>query len=203
VTEISPHRLNSLSRVQKVLEHQIFHTHNPTLRGCKSIAMASPKPTSRQDIPLFTLRPARVADAPAMAEIHISARDSAPGMPPSIHSPADIHAWMARALASGDAALVAERNGTVVGYAHYPGSNELADLYVLPSNQGRGVGAALLEAVKEARPGGFELWVFEANVEARRFYEKRGLVEVERTDGRGNEEGVPDVKMRWEGEKWL
>ena len=31
------------------------------------------------------------------------------------------------------------------------------------------------------------------NTGARRFYERHGFVEAGRTDGRGNEEGVPDV----------
>jgi hypothetical protein len=41
------------------------------------------------------------------------------------------------------------------------------------------------------------LWVFESNVPARRFYELHGFVAVERTDGAGNEERAPDVRMEW------
>jgi putative acetyltransferase len=39
--------------------------------------------------------------------------------------------------------------------------------------------------------------VFQANERARRFYEKRGCVPVEFTDGSGNEEKTPDVRYRW------
>ena len=39
--------------------------------------------------------------------------------------------------------------------------------------------------------------MFESNVGARRLYARRGLVEVERTDGAGNEEKAPDVRMAW------
>ena len=37
------------------------------------------------------------------------------------------------------------------------------------------------------------------NAPARGFYARRGLVELERTDGSGNEERAPDVRMAWPG----
>ena len=42
--------------------------------------------------------------------------------------------------------------------------------------------------------------MFESNAPARSFYARRGLVELERTDGSGNEEKSPDVKMAWPGQ---
>lgn len=70
-------------------------------------------------------------------------------------------------------------------------------LYVLPGQQGRGVGTALLEVAKaDARE--LELWTFQRNTGARRFYERHGFVAVELTDGAGNEEREPDVRYRWE-----
>jgi chorismate mutase len=57
----------------------------------------------------------------------------------------------------------------------------------------------LLELAKAQRPDGFGLWVFESNVPARAFYARYGLVELERTDGAGNEERRPDVRMVWPG----
>jgi hypothetical protein len=41
---------------------------------------------------------------------------------------------------------------------------------------------------------------FESNAGVRRFYERLGFVEQRRTDGRGNEEGAPDVLYLWPGE---
>jgi chorismate mutase len=41
--------------------------------------------------------------------------------------------------------------------------------------------------------------VFETNLAARRFYRRHGLVELEHTDGSGNEEGAPDLRMAWPG----
>lgn len=46
---------------------------------------------------------------------------------------------------------------------------------------------------------GLTLWVFETNVDARRFYRDHGFVEVERTDGSANEERSPDVRYAWPG----
>jgi GNAT superfamily N-acetyltransferase len=50
---------------------------------------------------------------------------------------------------------------------------------------------------KEQRPAGLELWTFQVNESARRFYERHGFTEVEHTDGAGNEEREPDVRYAW------
>jgi ribosomal protein S18 acetylase RimI-like enzyme len=42
------------------------------------------------------------------------------------------------------------------------------------------------------------LWVFEPNQGAIRFYERNGFVTVRKTDGRDNEEKVPDRLMAWQ-----
>jgi GNAT superfamily N-acetyltransferase len=88
--------------------------------------------------------------------------------------------------------------GEVVGYARFT-ATWLDDLYVVPGHAGSGIGSALLDLVKSLRPGGFQLWVFEMNAPARAFYARHGLVERERTDGSGNEESAPDIRMEWPG----
>jgi GNAT superfamily N-acetyltransferase len=70
-------------------------------------------------------------------------------------------------------------------------------LYVLPDAQGRGAGTALLATATSAWPD-LSLWTFQRNAGARAFYEKHGFAAVEETDGRGNEEGEPDVLYRWQ-----
>jgi GNAT superfamily N-acetyltransferase len=69
--------------------------------------------------------------------------------------------------------------------------------YVLPQFQGLGAGDALLRVVKAAYSD-LQLWTFQKNTLARRFYEKRGFVMVMQTDGRDNEEREPDVLYRWQ-----
>jgi putative acetyltransferase len=69
-------------------------------------------------------------------------------------------------------------------------------LYVLPHAQGQGIGDALLR-VAQAGSVCLQLWTFQRNAAARRFYERRGFVAVEETDGSRNEEHEPDVLYRW------
>ncbi len=72
-------------------------------------------------------------------------------------------------------------------------------LYVTPAWQGGGIGSALLARAMSKNPGGLSLWVFEQNERAAALYARAGFVVVERTDGLGNEEHVPDLRMQWDG----
>ncbi|EJN11924.1 acetyltransferase [Bradyrhizobium sp. YR681] len=72
----------------------------------------------------------------------------------------------------------------------------IEQLYVLPSVQGRGVGTELLDVAKGAWER-LELWTFQRNAPARRFYEMRGFTLVEETDGVRNEEKEPDAHYLW------
>lgn len=144
----------------------------------------------------LVIRPGDVRDIPRVAEVQLAARDASP-MPPGLHPHHEVVAYLTANLGPTDI-WVAEGEGRIVGYAR-TAAGWLDDLYVDPAAQGRGVGGALLDLVKAQQPGGFCLWVFVSNVPARAFYEARGLVEVERTDGAGNEEKQPDIRMAWVG----
>src|ERR1700694_5170577 len=65
-------------------------------------------------------------------------------------------------------------------------------LYVLPKEQGRGVGTELLQAAQSSF-GRLQLWTFQRNLKARRFYEARGFARIRETAGAGNEEKEPDA----------
>ena len=54
----------------------------------------------------------------------------------------------------------------------------------------------LLDRVKAAQDE-IQLWTFQANAGARRFYERHAFLAEELTDGAGNDEGEPDVRYRW------
>ena len=69
-------------------------------------------------------------------------------------------------------------------------------LYVLPDAQGRGWGTALLGIAKSTFPR-LQLWTFQRNLLARRFYEARGFVLIQQTDGAANEEKEPDALYLW------
>jgi GNAT superfamily N-acetyltransferase len=70
-------------------------------------------------------------------------------------------------------------------------------LYVEPGEHGRGIGTALLARAKERRPQRLQLWTFQQNDRARRFYEHHGFRVVTMTDGSANEERTPDVFYEW------
>jgi GNAT superfamily N-acetyltransferase len=148
----------------------------------------------------LTIRPAATTeDLSAMADVFLVARAAAvPQMPPSIHPPHEVHAFYAAVdlLAGEREGWVAEDGRGVVGFAELTG-DWLDALYVLPEAQGEGIGSALLDVAKSVRPAGFSLWVFESNTSARAFYARHGLVEREHTDGSGNEERSPDLRMEW------
>ena len=76
-------------------------------------------------------------------------------------------------------------------------SSWASQLYVDPVSQGRGAGRALLDAAKQAIPGGLRLHVFTRNVRARRFYQSAGFVLVEQSDGSTNDEHEPECTYTW------
>jgi ribosomal protein S18 acetylase RimI-like enzyme len=71
-------------------------------------------------------------------------------------------------------------------------------LYVAPDVQRRGLGGALLDIATRTSDQ-LQLWTFQRNVRARRFYEARGFKLIEQTDGAGNEENEPDARYLWTG----
>lgn len=86
--------------------------------------------------------------------------------------------------------------GEMIGIAAFR-EGWIDQLYVLPEHQGGGAGSALLQVAQAAFPS-LQLWTFQKNTLARRFYERRGFVAVGETDGRDNEEREPDVLYRWQ-----
>jgi GNAT superfamily N-acetyltransferase len=95
---------------------------------------------------------------------------------------------------------IAEVGGTPAGFLALEG-NELDRLYVLPDWHGKGVGQALLGKAKEESPGQLWLWVFQKNLQARRFYERNGFVLDHLTDGEDNMEREPDARYVWRGNR--
>jgi GNAT superfamily N-acetyltransferase len=156
-------------------------------------------PAPDEPVADLTLRPALPEDAAVLAELFLAAREAAyPAMPRPVHAAPAVHRWFHELLGSPRETWVAERDGRSVGYLVLDPA-WLDSLYVRPDLTGRGIGSALLDLAKALRPDGFGLWVFESNAPARRFYERHGLLEVRRTDGRDNEERAPDIELTWPG----
>jgi GNAT superfamily N-acetyltransferase len=140
------------------------------------------------------LRRATAEDLEAVVDVFAHAREGMFEYLPRLHTPAEDRAFVLGLLGTTEAWVAEDDGGGVVGFASLDGGL-LGHLYVHP--RGRGTGSALLERVKALRPEGFELWVFQRNEGARRFYERHGLELVELTDGSANEEREPDARYEW------
>jgi GNAT superfamily N-acetyltransferase len=86
-------------------------------------------------------------------------------------------------------------NAVMIGMIAFR-ENWIDQLYVLPKAQGRGVGTELLQVARSSFDR-LQLWTFQRNVQARRFYQARGFALVQETDGAGNEEREPDALYLW------
>lgn len=131
-----------------------------------------------------------------MAEVWLRSRKaSVPAIPAPVHRDDEVRAWFADVVLAERETWVAVADDEVVGLLVLDGP-WVDQLYVDPAATGQGLGARLLERAKAQRPKGLDLWTFEANTGARRFYQRHGFTEVGRTDGE-NEEGAPDLHLRW------
>jgi GNAT superfamily N-acetyltransferase len=144
----------------------------------------------------FLIRLAEARDADVIAAVHrTSMREALPYLP-DLHTEDEDRAWVKNVLLPHQEVWVAEFGWRVVGVAALDG-DMLSQLYILPGEQGRGIGSALLAKAMEQCPAGMRLYAFQRNTRARGFYERRGFVAVEFGDGSGNEEGEPDVLYQW------
>jgi ribosomal protein S18 acetylase RimI-like enzyme len=136
-------------------------------------------------------------DAPAIADIHLTARRVAMPYLARPHTDDETRVWFAGCVGDQSAAWwVARRDGRVIGYMLIDGE-ELDHLYVHPDSQGQGVGTALLHKALSLSPRRVLLATSQRNTRARAFYEKHGFRATDFTDGE-NEEREPDVYYAWE-----
>jgi GNAT superfamily N-acetyltransferase len=112
------------------------------------------------------------------------------------HTDDEVRAWFRDVVLPSRETWVADDGGTVVGLLVL-GPGVVEQLYLDPDRRGSGLGDRLLAVAEKRCPGGLELWTFQVNGPARRFYERHGFVAVEETDGSGNEECEPDVRYVW------
>ena len=146
------------------------------------------------DTDALVIRHAGLEDVGAIARIHVHTwRHAYRGIVPDAlldsldetKSASRVVSW----LDAGKVALVAERQGSLVGFcsllpsrdADAPaGTGEVAAIYVSPDQARRGAGRALLDASMAAARGRYPvltLWVLADNAAARRFYTTVGFVD--------------------------
>ena len=143
------------------------------------------------------LRRAAFSDAGQVAQLqrHVM-RVSLPYLP-DLHTPEEDLRFFSERLFPENEVWVAEADGQIIGYVAFkPGW--VSHLYVHPDHQAQGIGPKLLaKALEDGAPR--ELWTFQQNDRARRFYEARGFELIRLTDGADNEEKTPDALYRWAG----
>jgi len=145
------------------------------------------------------IRGALPSDVPRIAEVFRAAREAALPWLPVLHT-SEEDLWFFGRAVDTQRTYVAVLDGSVVGFAAVDdGEAMLEHLYLAPEVRRRGIGTALLDHARAAHDGPLELWCFAENRSGRAFYAARGAVELYETDGSGNEERTPDVRLRLPG----
>ena len=142
------------------------------------------------------LRKAQPTDAGRIGDIlHGFTRDN--DWMPELHSAAETIGFCGTMI-DRNWVTVAELDGQVEGFLARDRA-QIHSLYLSRGLRGQGIGTRLLSQAK-AQSDRLELYVFQANPGAARFYLREGFVEVARSDGSGNDENLPDIKFTWSRE---
>jgi ribosomal protein S18 acetylase RimI-like enzyme len=142
------------------------------------------------------IRRAEPADATAIADVYLASFKATYDFPLA-HSDDQVRRWIAGGLLPEAEVWVATGPDGAILAMMALSAGMLEQLYVAPAWIGRGIGSRLVAVAKERRPGGLDLYTFQVNDRARRFYERHGFVEVAQGDGSANDEGQPDVRYSW------
>ena len=139
------------------------------------------------------LRPARSTDAGKVGGILSEFIDTTAWMP-RIHTRAEDIGFAGQMIEKGWV-TVAEDAGQVTGFVALENENIQA-LYIAAHARRSGIGSALITALRE-KVTRLSLWTFQANTDAQAFYLSHRFETVEETNGAGNDEGLPDMRMEW------
>jgi GNAT superfamily N-acetyltransferase len=146
-------------------------------------------------MPPFAIRPLRADETDLAAAICRRAMMTVPCFDGTLHTPQEDGAfWRDHVFPGCEIFGILVRDRLRGQAAMSPGW--IHQFHIDPDVHGQGLGSALLTMVMTLLPD-IQLWTFQANLGARRFYERHGFVAMEYTDGAGNEENEPDVRYRW------
>jgi len=141
------------------------------------------------------LRKLDLADMDVAAQVHRAAFDEALPWLAGRHTPQEDRWFFRERLFKTSQLRGAFDAAQMTGFIAFR-EDWVDQLYVLPSSQQRGIGTRLLQIAQRALPRLY-LWTFQGNVRARRFYDRRGFLLVEETDGARNDEQEPDALYFW------
>ena len=160
--------------------------------GMGNLCSVEPGNSSRS----FSPRRARPEEARTIADVWLRSRyASIPAIPPPVHTDDEAREWFASVLVSDCDLWVIAPDDRPVALLVLEG-DWINQLYVDPPWIGQGLGSMLVDIAKELHSEHLDLWTFQSNTAARRFYERHGFVAIEATTGQ-NEEHAPDVHYRW------
>jgi L-amino acid N-acyltransferase YncA len=147
------------------------------------------------------IRRARPDESDAAAQLMWAVREQSLALgtiPQGIHPLDDMQRWMRDVVfATCDVWVAEDTGGRLVALLVLRQPDWLEHLYIDESATGRGLGARMVDVARAELTGGqIQLWTFQSNAGARRFYERHGFVAVQTTDG-DNEEQAPDVRYLW------
>lgn len=151
------------------------------------------------------IRPATVADAPAIGEIHVASWQAAyAGLMPDdflarLSAEPRAASWARRIGENLGPVLVAEDDGVIAGFAAYGlAEGQLYALYLRPEFWGRGLGRSLHDKVVEdlaaAGNDSAVLWVLSTNERAKNFYVRQGWAD----DGVSQTETIDEGRVTLE-----
>jgi pimeloyl-ACP methyl ester carboxylesterase/GNAT superfamily N-acetyltransferase len=143
-----------------------------------------------------TIRRAGPDDAAGIGDVWLASWRATFAFPPG-HPDDAVRRWLAATVLPSTETWVAVGPGGSPVAMMALSDTMIEHLYVAPDWIGRGVGRRLLDIAKERRPAGLDLYCFQVNQRARRFYEANAFEAVAFGDGSGNEEGEPDIRYRW------
>jgi putative acetyltransferase len=148
------------------------------------------------EIGAYKLRPSLEADRDAIAGIWHSSASLPTVGPAAMPSLAQLRERVDVEFHRGWVVTVATHGSDIAGFlAIKPRESVLDQIFVRPESIGAGIGQALLAHAKAAMSRGFSLHTRSANMRARRFYEKAGLIYLrEDTHPR---DGDPIVHYGW------
>ena len=136
-----------------------------------------------------------LADMDAAARVHRAAFDHALPWLAGLHTPAEDRRFFRERVFPSCAVWGMFEGTAMLGLIAFR-DDWIDQLYVLPHAQGRGIGTELLK-VAQSSFARLQLWTFQRNLQARRFYAAKGFILVEETDGARNEEREPDALYLW------
>lgn len=141
-----------------------------------------------------TLRPARPLDAGPLGKM-LTEAVHAFDWKPQLHSAAEDIAHVAQMIGRGWVTVACDGDaprGFIARDRCY-----VHALFIAETARGSGIGRALIADAQKAVDL-LELWTFQHNLAAQRFYARLGFAVVERTDGRDNDERLPDIRFVWQ-----